>query len=111
VHLSLETVRDADETLPMIVADLRRTVRGTPAEGPLEDRLLAAHYSDMHEANYARTGYALRRLTALRAVEGSPRITERDLPDGVGSVQYPLAIDACRARVVPIEAIAHAIGS
>lgn len=111
VHLSLEPVRDAGETLPAIVADLRDVVRETPGEGPLEDRLLTAGYSDTHDATYARTGYALRRLTALRVTEGFPRITERDLPDGVGSVHYSLAIDACRGHEVPVDTIARAIGS
>ena len=111
VHLSLEPVRDAGETLPAIVADLRRIVDDTPAEGPLEDRLLAAGYNDMHQGTYAHTGYALRRLTALRVVEGFPRITERDLPDGVGSVHYSLAIDGCRDHEVPMAAIVEAIGS
>jgi hypothetical protein len=105
IHLSLELVRDAGETLPAIVSDLRATVRGGPAQGVFEDRVLSAGYADMHEAAYARTGYALRRLSVLRVTAGFPRITERDLPDGVGSVHYSLAIDACRDHETTVEAL------
>jgi hypothetical protein len=111
VHLSLEPLRDAGETLPRIVDSLRTLTAVGATSGTLEDRLLASGYADMHEANYRHTGYALRRTSLLRVVEGFPRITERDLPDGVGSVRYALAIDACRDFEVPLGTLATALGA
>jgi hypothetical protein len=96
VHKSLEVLRDAGETLPMIVADLRESGSGLPEAGTLEDRLLQSGYLDMHEQRYRRTGYTIRRTSIFDVREGFPRITENDLVDGVGAVRYSLAIDACR---------------
>jgi hypothetical protein len=96
VHQSLEVLRDAGETLPMIVADLRASGSGLPEAGTFEDRLLQSGYLDMHEPRYRRTGYAIRRTSVFEIRSGFPRITEDDLVDGIGAVRYSLAIDACR---------------
>lgn len=96
VHQSLEVLRDAGESLPHIVADLRRLGAGHPEAGTFEDRLLQSGYLDIHEPLYRRTGYAIRRTSFFHVEQGFPRITERDLVDGIGAVRYSLAIDACR---------------
>jgi hypothetical protein len=96
VHQSLEVLRDAGETLPMIVASLRTQGADQPEAGTLEDRLLQSGYADLHENLYRRTGYAIRRTSFFHVHGGFPRITEHDLVDGVGAVRYSLAIDACR---------------
>jgi hypothetical protein len=96
IHRSLEVLRDAGETLPMIVADLRSSGSGRPEAGTFEDRLLQSGYLDMHEPRYRRTGYAIRRTSIFEVQPGFPRITEGDLVDGIGAVRYSLAIDACR---------------
>jgi hypothetical protein len=96
VHQSLEVLRDAGETLPHIVADLRRLGAAHPEAGTLADRLIQSGYLDIHEPLYRRTGYAVRRTSFFHVQHGFPRITEKDLVDGVGAVRYSLAIDACR---------------
>src|SRR5262249_3803663 len=96
VHRSLEVLRDAGETLPMIVADLRSSGSGLPEAGTFEDRLLQSGYLDMHEPRYRRTGDAIRRTSIFEVQPGFPRSTEDDLGDGIGAVRYSLAIDACR---------------
>jgi hypothetical protein len=111
VHLSLEVLRDAGDSLPAIVESLRTATAGGPAAGLFEDRLLSSGYADMHRSGYLRTGYALRRTTVLSVTGGFPRLTEADLPDGVGSVRYALAIDACRDFEVEVETLTASFGS
>lgn len=96
VHQSLEVLRDAGESLPRIVSDVRHAAEGHVEAGTLEDRLLQSEYADVHEPLYRRTGYEIRRTSFFHIHEDFPRITEDDLRDGVGAVRYSLAIDACR---------------
>jgi hypothetical protein len=109
VHLSLEVLRDAGETLPSIVAAVRGLADGGPAAGSLEDRLVESGYSDSHAHLYARNGYELRRISIFRVVEGFPRITETGLPDGIGRVHYRLAIDTCRDHEVDAIALERSL--
>lgn len=100
VHLSLEVLPRAGETLPEMVLSLRSLASDGPAESGLSDALLDAGYADHHAELYADVGYALRRLSVMHVREGFPRIVESDLDDGVGSVHYRLALDACRSNEV-----------
>lgn len=95
LHLSIEVRRGTGSTLPHAVAAARELAAGALAAAPLEDRLLAYGYHDIHGPLYRDTGYELRdtNLFAIRA--RFPRIIERDLMDGVGRVHYDLAIAAC----------------
>ena len=100
VHLSLEMLHGSGETLPDIVHAVRGLAAGGPVEDLLEDLLLASGYSDAHASRYQHDGYTLRRLSIMRVAGDFPRLTEDRLPDGVGSVRYRLAIDACRDHEV-----------
>ena len=101
VHQSLEVLRDAGESLPQIVGDLRMAGAMHAEAGMFEDRLIQSGYLDVHEPHYRRTGYAVRRTSFFHVQPGFPRITERDLVDGIGAVRYSLVIDACRDFEVP----------
>jgi hypothetical protein len=111
VHLSLESVQGSGETLPDLVNAVRTLVAGTSAEGGLDDLILESGYLDAHASRYGREGYLLRRLTVLRvAGPDFPRLTEDALPDGVGSVRYRLAIDACRDHEVEARELTTTLG-
>jgi hypothetical protein len=107
VHDSLEILRDAGETLPALVAELRRLGDGRADAGTLEDRLLQSGYADAHAAAYRRIGYAVRRTSLFGVRNGFPRITEGQLMDGVGSVRYRLAVDSCREFEIRQELLAE----
>jgi len=96
VHQSLDVLRDAGESLPDIVTDLRAGAEGLIEAGTLEDRLLQSGYADVHAPFYARRGYRVRRTSFFHVRAGFPRIIEDDLADGLGAVRYSLAVDACR---------------
>ena len=110
LHQSLEILRDAGETLPGIVQAVRALGDGLVEAGTLEDRLLQSGYVDLHAPVYRRTGYEVRRTSLFLISTGFPRITEADLVDGVGSVRYSLAIDACRAFEADGEVLARLLG-
>lgn len=95
--LSFTALEDGGITLPQITADLRRQLSGSPTElGLFNDRLMQAGYIDAQAGIYS-TGYALREIRAYRVAEGFPRLTEKDLPEGVGDLTYTVVLSACEA--------------
>jgi hypothetical protein len=61
----------------------------------MRDRLLEYGYADVHRYRYDHTRYTVRELWVLEVADGFPRITELDLPEGVGRVRYQLSLTAC----------------
>ena len=59
------------------------------------DRLLRYGYFDQHSDRYNGVVYVIREVAVFRVEEGFPRILEKDLVPGVGSVTYRLALSAC----------------
>ena len=95
LHVSLDIHRDSGESLPEIVAGLRNALAGGPVASQFEDKLLDVGYADTHVPRYAHTGYTVREVNFFVIREGFPRITERDLPPGLGGVSYSLTVAAC----------------
>jgi hypothetical protein len=104
LHVSLDVHQHSGETLIAMVGSIRSGVSGGAAQAEFEERLLAYGYVDVHEPLYAATGYTLREHGFYRVSAGFPRIVESDLPDGVGGVQYRLAVAACASFAVETEA-------
>lgn len=111
VHLSLEPIQGADETLAAMVGRLRARLDGAVAAGDFEDRLMDAGYSDAHARRYAGIGYAHRRQSCFAVAGDFPRLIESVLPDGVGAVSYGLAIDACWAHEVQMEELERSLAT
>lgn len=107
LHHSLEVHRDSGTTLPGIVAELRVIGEGRHEAGTFEDRLVQSGYLDLHTQHYMRVGYDLRGVSLFTVKDGFPRIVESDLVDGVGSVRYSLAIDACRDFETDVAVLSH----
>lgn len=105
LHLSLEVRRDAGRTLLDAVRDARALVASGAASTLLEDRLLAYGFADAHAQHYRHTGYTLRDIGAYRVSGEFPRITESQLPEGLGRVHYDLAIAACASFAVTEDAM------
>ena len=97
-HLALAVREGAGETLPAVVASLRARLLAAPrAAEEFEDGLLAAGYRDADALRYEARGYALRETNDFAVRGRFPRLTESDLPAGIGEVRYALSLDACRA--------------
>ena len=92
----------AGETLVEAVDDVRSRFAG-PAVVPFNDKLLDSGYLDDDSASYQDVSYALRKALVFDVQSGFPRIVESDLPSGVGSVEYKLAVAACSSWKCPIE--------
>jgi hypothetical protein len=99
-HLSIDQVQGSADTLPALVDSVRRSLEGLPGRELFEERLLSAGYSDVHREGYARTGVGIRETNLFEVAPGFPRILERDLPAGVGDVQYSVSVSACQPFAV-----------
>jgi Putative PD-(D/E)XK family member, (DUF4420) len=95
VHLSLAVSREEGETLPEMVARVRDSAGGGAEEALLEDRLADVGFHDGHAPRYRLARYTLRDRRVFQVAPGFPRIVESDLADGLGRVDYRLAIAAC----------------
>jgi hypothetical protein len=96
IHLSLDVHRNAGETLPSLVDDLRSRLGGTVVAQTFETKLVEAGYLEHQRGLYEESGYTSRESSIFRVGEGFPRITERDLVPGVGDIRYSVAVAECK---------------
>jgi hypothetical protein len=109
VCLSIARKADAGETLPDLIGWLRESLQKHPIElENFERALLEFGYLNSHEARYRLHGFTLRNERHFRIEEGFPRITEADLPDAVGQVEYRVALAGCTPFAVQFEQIVEA---
>jgi len=96
-YLALEPVQGSGETLAAMVSEVRALVQGSlTAAQRLEDKLRVAGYLDIHASRYEQPGYLQREALVFHVAEGFPRLTERDLPAGVGDLHYKISVAECR---------------
>lgn len=81
-------------SLPSLVDSLRRSLDDV-SRPVLDDRLASAGYLDAAAHLYATPCYSFRATRFYRVDEAFPRLRERDLPIGVETVQYAVALAAC----------------
>jgi hypothetical protein len=92
-QLSLDAREGAGQTLPDLVAEIRKRLLDPTAADLFDDRLLDAGYLDVQAVQY-RTGYTVRTAGIFLVGEGFPRLVEADCPEGVGDVEYSIAVSA-----------------
>ncbi len=100
-HYALAERDGVGESLPDAVALARAVLAASSAVELFEDRLLAAGYLDTHASRYEGRGWCIRDVRDFTVCRGFPRIIEKDLPTGVGSVRYGLALSACESFGIP----------
>lgn len=84
------------QSLPALIAKLRNALAIDPvALANFEDRLLDAGYLDIHSARYEGRRRTIRQEWTFHVKDGFPRLTEHELPEGVGDVAYALSLAAC----------------
>jgi len=104
VHLSFNVSLTDGETLPDIVGTMRKSLEdNTNALILLNDRLLESGYLDQHSDNYSQRTYAIRELNVFKVEGDFPRITEKDIRNGVGDVHYTVSVAECRHFRVPLD--------
>ncbi|NOK01004.1 MULTISPECIES: PD-(D/E)XK motif protein [unclassified Myxococcus] len=112
LHVALEIRHDSGETLVGMVESLRDLLR--PSGQPLslfEEKLRSWGYLDVHAVRYGESAYVVRSHDFYRVMGSFPRLTEAEIPDGVGDVRYSVALSACSAyRLSPDAAAALIVG-
>jgi Putative PD-(D/E)XK family member, (DUF4420) len=95
ITLALDARREGPGlTLPDLVGDVRAKVQPLGMAAELEQRLNMGGYLETQAHLYSDYRYAVRQRL-VHAVRGNfPRITERDLPDGLSDVSYTLDLHA-----------------
>jgi hypothetical protein len=108
-HLSLSAIENHADTLPALIEDIRNTLKNVySAASDFETSLLERGYLDGQAWRYQRTGYVIRESNMFRVTGEFPRLTERDLPLGVGDLTYSVSVSECKKFTVPIEeVVAH----
>lgn len=95
IHYSLEVRQNHGETLNDLVDDLLKVLSDSPAAyNVFRLKHLEAGYFDTHRHLYTETGYSIRQENIYRITDNFPKITEAQIPSGVGDVRYSLIVSA-----------------
>ncbi len=111
VIVALEPRTGGTPTLVDAVVEARASVQSEPAAlDLLQDRLLSAGWADPQASRYRHTSYNVRWALACEVGTDFPRLTEHDLPMGVGEVSYGVAVDSCKQHEIGFPALLARIG-
>ena len=92
--LRLDESAKRGESLPMAVERLRGLVKDDPAAAQaLEHRLADGGYLDVHAPLYVRNRWQCSGRRYFRVEGDFPRLTEANLPAGVGDIRYSIIAD------------------
>ena len=110
-HLSVSKVENHADTLPALVQNIRKMLHPDYAATVIfEDALLARGYLDPQSWRYEKTGYTIRDSNFYRVAGKFPRLTERNLPTGVGDLKYSISVSECKHFAVSPEEVMTHIG-
>ena len=104
-HVRLDE-SEAGRSLPDLVADVRKDlVADAVAASEFELRLAKTGYLAVHEPLYASPRYKIASLRFFEVRDSFPRLTEANLPPGVGDIRYTIIAD----DLAPFEAAVDAV--
>lgn len=107
-HHKLHRQQDSGETLLQRVALITELLQeSTSALELFDDKLLLAGYARHDEHLYAATGYGVKQTLHYRVAKGFPRLTESDLPSGLGKLEYVIDASACVPFIVEESQVAY----
>lgn len=105
-HLSLSAIENHTDTLPALVTNVREVLHTAyAAASSFEGALLERGYLDAQAWRYQKTGYVIRESNAFHVTGDFPRLTERNLPLGVGDLAYSVSVSECKKFTVPLEEV------
>lgn len=103
-HLSLASVENQTDTLPALIGQIReKLLSSDAAKSIFEDALIERGYLDIQAWRYQKTGYVIRESNLFRVTGDFPRLTERNLPIGVGDLKYSINVAECKKFTVKID--------
>jgi hypothetical protein len=92
-HLSLDVRVGNGESLNTLIAEVAEILNeNTMASNLFKLKLLESGYYDIHKALYDERGYTIRQENLYRVSGNFPRITENQIPIGVGDVRYSIVL-------------------
>lgn len=97
--------RGLGRTLNALVDEIRARLTSPSASQRFESLLIQVGYLPNQRDLYDHDRYALRRSEFWTVGEGFPRITEADLPSGVGDCTYTIDVSALNTHSVTTEAL------
>ena len=105
LHVSLDERRGGSglSLNDLVVALRSRLAEDALALPTFEEGLVNYGYLPDQAALYETTRYTVRELNAFEVVDGFPCITERDVPTGVGDVEYRVQLSAMVPFAVPTD--------
>lgn len=92
-HLSLDIRMDYGETLNFIIEDIIKMIsENSLATNQFKFKLIESGYFDIHKKLYNDIGYTIRHENIYSVIGDFPRITEKEIPIGVGDVKYSIIL-------------------
>ena len=92
-HLSLEIRLGNGESLNFLVDEVSELLNGnTLALNLFKLKLLESGHYDIHRPLYEESGYTIRQENLYRVSGNFPRITENQIPIGVGDLKYSIVL-------------------
>ena len=92
-HLSLDVRTGNGESLNMLIDQVLDLLNdNTMASNLFKLKLLESGYYDTHRPLYEDRGYTIRQENVYRVSGNFPRITENQIPIGVGDVRYSIVL-------------------
>ena len=92
-HLSLDIRVGNGESLNSLIDEvLELLTNNTMASNLFKLKLLESGYYDIHRPIYEEIGYSIRQENLYRISGNFPRITESQIPIGVGDVKYSIVL-------------------
>ncbi|MDO6809883.1 PD-(D/E)XK motif protein [Zobellia galactanivorans] len=92
-HLSLDIRVGNGESLNSLVDEILEILEDdTIASNLCKLKLLESGYYDVHRPFYEEKGYMVRQENIYRVSDNFPRITENQVPEGVGDVKYSIVL-------------------
>jgi hypothetical protein len=92
-HLSLDVRVGNGESLNILIDEVSELLNdNTMASNLFKLKLLESGYYDIHKPLYDERGYTIRQENIYRVTGNFPRITENQIPIGVGDVRFSIVL-------------------
>lgn len=93
-HLRMDESASLGQSVPMAVTRLREALASDPAAArEFDNRLMLGGYLDLHEPLYVSNRWRVSSSLYYRVEGEFPRLTEANLPSGVGDIRYSIVAD------------------
>lgn len=105
-HLSLDIRVGSGESLNFLIDDVSEKLKeNTMASNLFKLKLLEYGYYEIHRPLYEERGYTIRQENIYRVSGNFPRITENQVPIGVGDVKYSIVLSESEEWRIDVDSL------